>query len=211
MNELIASASGAAWIYPLITLCCLIDGVFPPVPSEIMVVAAASLAATVGEPNLVIVMLCAALGAAAGDITAYAIGRYCGVARLRRRPKIGAMLDSAADGLSRRTAATLLTARFVPVGRIVANFGAGAFKLPLRRFVPVVAFSAVCWSVYTTVIGISVGPWLSGRPILAVGIAIALSLVVGFAIDVISTRIRRRSARTAVPRVTAELSGGEVT
>ncbi|NYI68704.1 DedA family protein [Spelaeicoccus albus] len=195
MNELVAAAASSIWLYPLITVLCLIDGVFPPVPSEILVVAAASLAATVGHPNLPVVMICAAVGAAAGDLAAYAIGRFSGLQRLRRWSKIEALLDRTADGLEHRTVSALLTARFIPVGRIVANFGAGALGLTLRRFVPIVAFSAACWAVYTTVIGISVGPWLSDKPLLGIAVAVGLALVVGAVIDKLTRYLGNRRRR----------------
>lgn len=197
MHEFLAASASSPWIFPLIFALCVIDGFFPPVPSEFLVVAAASLSMTLGHPNIAVIVAVAAAGAGTGDLVAYAIGRRIGLARIRRRPRAAAALDRATDGLQHRTASTLMTARFIPVGRIVVNFGAGALGLPLRRFLPVVAVSAVTWSIYTSVIGVSIGPWLADKPLLGIAVAIGIALTVGAVIDAVSAKIHRRKA-TAV-------------
>lgn len=205
MIEAVTDLAGSIWLYPAIVAMCVVDGFFPPVPAEFVVVASASLAVTTHAPNLAAVMVCATIGAALGDLAAYTIGKHLGIDRLRRRTRIAAGLDRAASGLEQRTAATLLTARFVPFFRVGANMAAGALRLDRGRFVPVAMLSAACWSVYNGLIGLAVGPWLSDHPIAGVAFAIAIALTLGTLIDRIARKIatRRHSTTGGQPEFTA--------
>jgi membrane protein DedA with SNARE-associated domain len=60
----------------------VLDGFFPPVPSEVAAVGLAALAAAGGTPNLGLVLLAATSGAYVGDLIAYAIGRRIDVHRV---------------------------------------------------------------------------------------------------------------------------------
>ena len=51
INDFILDAAGQSWVFPLLRRCCLIDGFFPPVPSESVVVALAAIAVSAGVPN----------------------------------------------------------------------------------------------------------------------------------------------------------------
>ncbi len=77
ISDLVEGAMGSPWIYLALCAFAMIDGFFPLVPSESLVVSAGVFAAT-GEPNLVAVIGVAALGAFAGDHISYLIGRTAG-------------------------------------------------------------------------------------------------------------------------------------
>lgn len=70
------SVSQTAWVYVGLFLFAMIDGFFPPIPSESAVIALASLSASTGHPAMLGVGAAAALGAFTGDHIAYAIGRH---------------------------------------------------------------------------------------------------------------------------------------
>lgn len=198
VNELIMQAIASPWLYLAMFAVAVIDGFFPPVPSETVLVAAAAVAASAGGTNLVLLCAIAAVGAAIGDNIAFMIGRLVGVRRFRwmRRPRVAAAFDWAAGTLDRSGAGLILGARYIPVGRVAVNMTAGALGYPRRRFVPLSLIAGAMWAVYSTAIGLVAGSIVRDNPLLGAGIGIVLALVIGFVIDrVASMRRRRREAR----------------
>jgi membrane protein DedA with SNARE-associated domain len=62
----------------------VIDGFFPPIPSEAVLVVAAAVAASAGDfATRLLLCVVAAAGAGIGDNIAYAIGRGVGTTRFR--------------------------------------------------------------------------------------------------------------------------------
>ncbi|MFZ4893893.1 DedA family protein [Plantibacter sp. Mn2098] len=212
ISDLVLSLAASPWVYVIVFAAVLIDGFFPPVPSESIVVALAALAISAGTPNLVLLLAVAAAGAIAGDTTAYLIGRGIGVERFRwmKRPKVAAAIEWAKRGLDRRAATLLLTARYIPVGRVAVNMTAGATRFPLRRFLPLAAIAATSWALYSVVIGVLAGAWLRDNPILGAGIAIVVAIVIGVLIDAVVSRVvKRREAAAAAASVAAARADAE--
>ena len=152
--------AASPWIYLVMYLFAAIDGFFPPIPSESVVIALAALAVgPAGEPNLWIVVPVAALGAFTGDQIAFSIGRRVPVHRLRifRSGRGQSALAWAERALERRGASFIIAARYIPVGRVAVNMTAGAVGFPRRRFTFLAAIAAVTWACYSTVIGVSAG------------------------------------------------------
>lgn len=198
INELILGAAGQPWVYLLLLALCIIDGFFPPVPSESVVVALAAIAMSVGMPNIWIVMLIAAAGAIIGDNIAYAIGRRIGADRFRwmRRPRVAKSFAWARKGLDKRGALLILTARYIPVGRVAVNMTAGATGFPRHRFLLFTLVAGTSWSLYSVGIGLLAGAWIKDYPLLGAGVAIVLALILGFTIDkIIYHFAKRRDSR----------------
>ncbi|AUJ65572.1 hypothetical protein B9057_14275 (plasmid) [Aestuarium zhoushanense] len=61
----------------------LLENIFPPIPSEVVIPLAGFLAAT-GEMNAAVSMIVAAVGAMLGATLWYYLGNWIGLARLRR-------------------------------------------------------------------------------------------------------------------------------
>jgi membrane-associated protein len=177
--------AGSAWIYPAMFLFAMIDGFFPPIPSESVVIALATLAVSVGVPNLWILVPVAALGAFAGDQIAYTIGTRVKVRELKlfRPRKAQAALDWAEQALERRGAAFIIAARYIPVGRVAVNMTAGAVGFPRGRFMILDAIAAITWAIYSAAIGVSAGAWLGHHPALAVVVGVVGGVVIGFGVD----------------------------
>lgn len=196
LNETITALAASPWIYLAVFAVCVIDGFFPPVPSETVVVAAATVAAATGSPLLVPLIAVAAAGAIAGDNIAYWIGRGVGTDRFpwMRGRRVVKALDWARRGLDRRGALLIFTARYIPVGRIAVNMTAGASRFPVRRFVGLSIAAGITWAIYSTVFGLVAGQWLHDQPILAVGLAILLAAAVGFIVDLVLRRMLSRPA-----------------
>ena len=51
INDFILAAAGQPWVLVLVFACCVIDGFFPPIPSESVVVGLAAVAATADVPD----------------------------------------------------------------------------------------------------------------------------------------------------------------
>lgn len=212
MADLLSTFLLTPWTPILILLFCFLDGFFPPVPSETVVVGALSLAFATGPaamPTAILVLLAAGVGAAAGDSAAYAIGRRVGTERWAwmHHRRVRSALDWAGESLATRPAIYLLVARYIPVGRVAVNMTAGATRLPYRRFLPLSLVAAVGWVALSAVIATVASAWLGHSSLLAAGVGIVLSIVIGLLIDRGARLIRRaRSRRAMVPayRSTAE-------
>ena len=185
VQDFVTTAAMSPWVWLLLFLVCALDAFFPPLPSDEVVVALAAVAASTGAPTLWSVVLVAAVGAVIGDNLVYGVGRWIGIDRFgwMRRPRAVAALDGARRILDRRGAVIILTARFVPVGRVAVNLCAGATRFPRTRFVPLVAAAAIGWAVFTVAIGALVGTWLGGKPLLAAAIGICCAVALGLIAD----------------------------
>lgn len=202
LADAILATVTSPWVYAVVFVAVVIDGFFPPVPSETVVVAAAAIAVSTGTPNGLLIILVAALGAALGDNIAYVIGRGIGSERFRwmRHPRTAKAFDGAASGIRRRPAALILTARYIPVGRIAVNMTAGATRLPHSRFWPLTVLAGVSWAVYSVSIGMLAGHWVKDQPLLGAAIGIVIAVAMGLVIDRATQAVSRRRSQ-ARPRM----------
>ncbi|UPL12278.1 DedA family protein [Microbacterium sufflavum] len=195
LNELIMQAIASPWLYLVLFAVTVIDGFFPPVPSETVLVAAAAVAASTGDGDLLLLGLVAAVGAAIGDNLAFLIGRRLGTSRFAwmRRPRVVTAFAYAQRALARRSATLILGARYIPVGRVAVNMSAGALGFPWRRFLPLSLIAGASWSVFSLAIGLLAGAWIKDQPLLSALLGIGVALVIGVVIDRIAAARRRRA------------------
>ncbi|WP_261163949.1 DedA family protein [Microbacterium sp. Marseille-Q6965] len=189
------------WIFVVAFAMAAVDGFFPPMPSETIVVGAAAVGAATGAPNLLLLALCAALGAFAGDNATYWLGRAIGTERFRwmRGARARRTVDWARGGLRRRGAALILVARYIPVGRVAVNLTAGATRYPVARFVGLSALAAASWAGYSVAIGALSGRWFADDPLLGALIGIVFAMLLGIVVDrVLEWRRVRRERRETV-------------
>jgi membrane-associated protein len=194
INDFILAAAGQPWVLMLVFACCVIDGFFPPIPSESVVVGLAAVAATAGVPDPVFLAMTAAAGAFLGDNLAYLIGRGTGTRRWAwmRGPRMQRAFRWAGRELRRRPASLILVARFVPIGRVAVNLTAGATHYPRPRFMALTVLSAVLWAAYSVAIGLFFGQWFEANHLLAATVAIICAIVLGILVDVSIGRLRGR-------------------
>lgn len=197
LEEWILALAGSGWIYLGIYVFATIDGFFPPIPSESVVIAVAAMAAVGEGPNLGLLVAAAAAGAFTGDQIAYAVGTRIDVHRVRflRGRRGRAALAWAEHALAHRGSSFILAARYIPVGRVAVNMTAGALGYRRPRFVALTALAAVTWAAYGTAIGVGAGAWLHDHPLLAVVAGIVVGIVLGLLID----WLLRRWLRPGVP------------
>ncbi|MFI7276265.1 DedA family protein [Streptomyces sp. NPDC049879] len=169
------------WVYLALFVVAKLDGFFPVVPSETLVVTLGVFAATDGAPNVGLIILVAALGAFTGDHISYFIGRKSG-ARIYSRLKPGSRTQRAYDQvgnlLERRGGLMLIVARYIPGGRTAATLTTGATGYPLRLFSRYDAIAAVSWAVYSAGIGYLGGHAFEDNPLRGVALGLGLALAI---------------------------------
>lgn len=192
INDFILAAAGQPWVLFLVFACCFIDGFFPPIPSESVVVGLAAVAATAGVPNPMFLIGVAAAGAFLGDNTAYLIGRRTGTQRWAwmRGPRMQKAFSWAGAELHKRPASLILVARFVPIGRVAVNLTAGVSHYPRPRFVGLTILSALLWAGYSVAIGLFFGQWFEHNHLLGAAVAIVCAIVLGVLLDFGISRLR---------------------
>lgn len=184
---------GSPVTYGVVLAVAALDAFFPLVPSETVVIAAGTLAAS-GDLLLYLVIPAAALGAFAGDNVSYALGDLFGERAAKRvfsGPEGRRRMRKAQRLLDRYGAPVIVLARFVPGGRTATTFAAGTLDLTWKRFLVYDAIAAAVWATYAGMIG-----YLGGSAFredawkaLALGFGIALAVAGGVEI------VRRLQAR----------------
>ena len=208
MDAWLLSLAESALVYPGMFVLAVLDGFFPPVPSEVAAVGLSALSAASGTPHLGLVLLAAASGAYVGDLIAYGIGSRIDVHRLPflRRGRGRRTLAWAERSLAGGGSGFILAARFLPVARVAVNMAAGALGYPRRRFLGVAAIGSVAWAGYSAMIGIGAGAWLQGRPLGAVVLGVVVGLLIGGLFDAVFRRRQKRVVDDDAPEVVAPVA-----
>src|SRR5690606_18153671 len=144
----------------------LLDVFLPVLPSGVVVITAATAAAAstaTDVPDVLVLILCAALASLLGDLAAYRLARR-GVARLDRAIARSRRLRKAQErlgaALARGGGALVVLARFAPAGRSVVSLGAGAARHRARDFLPWSALAGLSWAAYSVALGYFGAQWL---------------------------------------------------
>lgn len=193
-----ADTWGAAiyfWIIPVV----LGDAIFPPVPSEMVVITAGALSAD-GRANVFLVAILAALASWLGDIMVFQLFKR----RLShvldrwswgRKFHSGVHLAIARAGRS-STYGAIIGIRFIPGGRLATTAAAGIANVSTRGFSFCAALGGSLWAVWSVGLGYITGSatklpfWASSL------IGVGLGLVIGAVVGVVVTR--RRGNRSPV-------------
>ena len=184
------------WIYLAVWGFAALDGFFPAIPSETLVVTAGVFAASIGTPNLYLLIVVAALGAFVGDHISYLLGRGAGgrmIDRVKPGTKRHAAILWARRALADRGGLVLIVARYIPGGRTAVTLTMGSVRYPLRRFTPYAALAAVSWGLYCSLVGYIGGKAFEDNPLKGVVLGIGLALGVTLIVEVVRHyRVKRR-------------------
>jgi membrane protein DedA with SNARE-associated domain len=178
--DLLSGAVTSPWVYPLLFAIALLDGVLPVLPAESLLITAGMYAAG-GQPNIFLVVLLGAAGAAAGDHVAYLIGRFSGGRLGRWMPagtRRGNLLEWAGRTLAARGGLILVVARYIAGGRNAATLTMGAVGYPMRSFSFFDAIGTLSWALASSLIGYLGGVAFQGHPLRGVLFGIGLALAV---------------------------------
>lgn len=190
VEEWTLTLTESLWIYPSVWALAVIDGIFPVVPSESVVIASATAWAQTGTPIVWIVWIAAALGAWCGDQIAYWVGSRFDVRKhpFFARARVRKTLDWAETTLERRGTTFIIAARFIPMGRVAVNITAGALRYPKKWFMAVDAVAAVIWATY----GIALGVWAGSifeNLLVSIAVGVTGGIILGIVIDKILQRL----------------------
>lgn len=191
INDFALAAAGSPWVFVVVLFFTTIDGFFPPLPSESIVVAAAALLAGQQPWLLVPLAACALAGSWLGDNMAFLIGSRVGTARFRRHPRLIEAFELAERKLQQRAAVMLVTARFIPVVRVAINMTSGAVRFPWQQFRLITVGSGLLWTAWCLGIGALAGQWAEENPLLAVSVAVVAAFVLGVLLDKVMSHVTR--------------------
>ena len=188
------------------------DGVFPILPGETAIVAAAVLASA-GTGWLPLVIAAGIVGAMIGDSCAFWIGR-AGRGPIRRFVARVAGHDRllAAERMVRRNGPALVIAgRFLPGLRIAINMSCGSGQMAYGRFLIFDGIGATIWAGQAALLGYFAGRAFAGQIWVAFVVAFAVTATVAIVVGLRERRsVRRerdaaeRDARDATPALPGE-------
>jgi membrane-associated protein len=181
------------WILPVV----LGDAIFPPVPSEMLVITGGALSAE-GRANAFLVVLLAALASWLGDLLVFQLFKRR-LSHVLDRWKWGRAFHAAvhrAIGRAGRssTYGAIIGVRFIPGGRLATTAAAGIANVSTRGFSLCAAIGGTLWAIWSVGLGYFTGSatrlpfWASSL------IGVGAGLVIGVVVGVIVTR--RRGSRS---------------
>ena len=210
VNDWALALAGTPWVFLAVYAFATIDGFFPPIPSESVIIGLAVLFVQQETPDFWLLGAVAAAGAFTGDQIAYSIGKRIPIRRLRfmQNARAEKAIVWAEQALRNRGASFIIAARYIPIGRVAVNMTAGATGFPRLRFSGLAVIAAISWSIYSVGLGIGAGVWLKDHPFLALVVGVAGGLLIGIVVDqVLAVLGRRRGRRDGV--VTAVVHDAE--
>ncbi|MEC5181226.1 DedA family protein [Arthrobacter sp. CG_A4] len=198
-------AWGAAiyfWVIPIV----MSDAIFPPVPSEMVVITGGALAAD-GRVNAFLLVVLAALASWLGDILVFQLFKRR-LSHVLDRWRWGRTFHQAvhrAIGKAGRssTYGAIIGVRFIPGGRLATTAAAGIANVSTRGFSLCAALGGILWAVWSVGLGYVTGA-ATGLPFWASSlIGVGLGIVIGVVIGIVITR--RRGDRSPVEGPEQEL------
>jgi membrane-associated protein len=181
----VSDASG--WAYAIIFVLAFLDAIVPLVPSESTVITAGVVASS-GELSVPMI-------AAAGDNTAYLLGRRFGTrieARFFSGERGRKQIQWAERQLAERGGELIMIGRFIPGGRTAVTLSAGTLRYPWRRFALFDAAAALVWALYATLLGYFGGRAFEHAPWKGLLLALAIAFGVAGAIELTRWLLKRR-------------------
>lgn len=166
------------WTYVIIAAVIAGSAIFPPLPSESMLITALGFALA-GRLDLLPAVLAAGVGSLGGDGLAYGLGR---VTAGRREPQPGGRAATALAWLEHRRGpwlpALVVGGRFVPGGTTAVGLACGALRFPATGFMGLALVGATLWVAYgfaVATVGQAAAP---DNPWIGIGIGILIVLVI---------------------------------
>lgn len=139
--------------YAGILLLMIVENLFPPIPSEV-ILPSAGFAASRGSLNVVIVLIVATLGSVIGTLPLYYIGRAFGEEKLvawadkhgKWLTLRGKDIRQADDWFDRHGARAVLFGRMIPGIRSLLSLPAGMSEMPLPKFLTYSTIGSGLWA-----------------------------------------------------------------
>lgn len=204
----IVSFGESVWALVATFALSILDGFFPPLPSESVLIALASLTVSENGPNLIALWAIAATGAWIGDQIAYTIGMKIPIHKVPFLNKGKGARTYAKSGvlLFHHGPLFIMAARFIPIGRMAVNLCAGSVGYRRSTFMIVDALAAMAWAAYSIAIGVGAGHILGDQPLVAMIVGICGGVLAGFVLNKIIVLVwsKFRPDRLAAAEAAAE-------
>ena len=187
-------------------LLVAIESLFPPIPSEI-ILPLAGFTASRGSFSLVGAIIATTIGSLVGALGLYYLGRFVGVARLRRwADKVPLMssddVDKAMIWFGKHDKIAVLTGRFVPIVRSLVSIPAGVERMHLGLFLLLTLVGSGLWNSLFIILGFTLGEnWTVVEAFMAQYSRLILVVAVLALAVIVVLRIRRyrRAQRSGDP------------
>ena len=183
-----------------VALLVVLENVFPPIPSEI-VLPFAGFVAQRGSDSVVLMILAATVGSVIGALIMYWIAAVIGDERLhaftRRFGKWvqirEADLTRAEEWFDRHAVSAVLVGRCVPLIRSVVSIPAGFRRMKLIPYIAYTFLGSLVWNIALVGAGAMLGEnWERVEPVVATFQWIVIVLIVAAAARLVYTFFRRR-------------------
>ncbi len=165
----IMNAYGYIGVFSLI----LIENIFPPIPSEVVLLFGGAMTA-MSDMSVPVVILVATLGSVVGAIVLYLLGRILKAERLRKlfSGKFGRVLrlkpedvDKATAWFARYEKKAVLICRCVPIVRSLISIPAGVTEMNVPLFLLLTTVGSAVWNTVLVCLGAFLGAqWEKALP-----------------------------------------------
>ena len=164
MQEIILSIMGK-YGYIGVFLLIMIENVFPPIPSEVILLFGGFMT-TYTKLNIVGMVVASTLGSIFGAIILYYIGKIFNKDRLKKliSGKLGKILrlkvsdiDNADNWFDNKGNKTVFFCRFIPLIRSLISIPAGMSEMSMFKFLLYTLFGSLIWNTVLVIVGSIVG------------------------------------------------------
>ena len=205
MTDLVVEIMRALGYFGLF-LVLIIENLFPPIPSEVVLPLAGFLVGR-GEMAFWLAVVVSTAGATIGALILYALGRWGGRPLILRYGKIlrvdAASLDRAERWFVAYGDWVVLVARVIPLARSIVSIPAGTMRMPPLRFTLLTVVGTGVWNIILIGAGQrlgenweAVGRWAATYSDVAVGL-LGLGVVAYGTYFLFRRRTKGRRARVA--------------
>ena len=146
-------------------LLILIENIFPPIPSELILLFGGFMT-TYTKLNIIVMIISATLGSLIGALLLYKIGTIFDKEKLKIliSGKLGRVLnlknsdiDNANIWFSNKGQKTVFFCRFIPLIRSIISIPAGMNKMKISKFITYTLLGSVIWNLVLIILGHIVG------------------------------------------------------
>jgi len=187
--------------YVGLALLLLVENLFPPIPSEVVLPLAGFLVGT-GDLSFWGALLSSTAGSVVGAVVLYYVGKWGGRGLVLRYGHIlrfkAEELDRAERWFARYGDGVVLVCRVIPLARSVVSVPAGTARMPMTRFVVLTAIGSGVWNAALIGAGAALGAnWEAvSRWVGAYSDVVLVALAtIGFLFVAVQL-VRRRSRKT---------------
>jgi membrane protein DedA with SNARE-associated domain len=147
------------WIYLLAVLIAYIENIFPPFPSDVVLVAAGYLCAT-GRVDFITILVISTIGSATGFLTMYKVGSWFGLRIINTKRFRFIQMNQVQKvelWFHKYGYFVVVANRFLAGTRAVVSFFTGVSNLPIIKTMILASISSLIWNTILLLAGKELG------------------------------------------------------